>query len=204
MKFSSLILTALMLFLPLTAGADTAAPDVLVRTVTNEVLDVVRHDKDIQTGNTQKAIALVETKVLPHFDFDHMARLAMARNWKTATAEQRKALTGEFRTLLVRTYSKALNEYKTQTIEVKAAAIKPADTDVRVRTLITQPGSAKPIALDYYLEKLADGWKVYDIEVSGISLVTNYRDFFTSEIRKGGVDGLVKTLHDKNKDTDKK
>lgn len=204
MKFASSILTCLMLFLPLTASADSVAPDTLVRAVTNEVLDIVRHDKDIQTGNTQKSIALVETKVLPHFDFDHMTRLAMARNWKATSTDQRKALTDEFRILLVRTYSKALNEYKTQTIDVKTAEIKPTDTDARVRTLINQPGTSKPITLDYYLEKLASGWKVYDIEVGGISLVTNYRDFFTSEIRKGGVDGLVKTLHDKNSEADRK
>ncbi|KYC29468.1 Toluene tolerance family protein [Sterolibacterium denitrificans] len=203
MKFASLFLAGLLFLSPALAGAQEVAPDVLVKTVTNEVLEVVRNDKDIQSGDSRKTIALVESKVLPHFNFSHMTRLAMARNWSKASAAQQKALTDEFRTLLVRTYSKALNEYKTQTIDFRPLKAKPGDTDVKVSTRINQTGSVKPITLDYYLEKQDTGWKVYDIEVGGISLVINYRDFFTSEIRKGGVDGLIQSLQEKNASSEK-
>lgn len=203
MKFLRLFFTSLLLCLLSTAHAQEVAPDTLIKNVTHEVLDIVRHDKDIQSGNTKKTLDLVETKIVPNFNFNRMARLAMARDWNKASAAQQKALTDEFRTLLVRTYSKALNEYKTQTIDFKPMKAKPSDTDVKVRTQINQPGSAKPITLDYYLEKQTDGWKVYDIEVGGISLVTNYRDFFTSEVRQGGVNGLIKALQTKNASNEK-
>ena len=180
------------------ALAQEQAPDALIKQVTNEVLDIVRKDKDIQSGNTRKAIDLVETKVLPHFNFMRMTQLAVARDWKQASAAQQKVLTDEFRTLLVRTYSKALTEYKNQTIDFKPFKMQVGETDVKVRTQIDQAG-AKPIGLDYYLDKQPNGWKVYDIEVGGISLVTNYRGEFTAEVRKGGIDGLIATLQAKNK-----
>ncbi|MBL8488463.1 MAG: ABC transporter substrate-binding protein [Rhodocyclaceae bacterium] len=186
------------------AGAQEAlAPDVLVRNVTSEVLDIVRKDKDIQSGSTRKAIDLVEAKVLPHFNFARMTQLAVARDWRQASPTQQKALTDEFRTLLVRTYSKALTEYRNQTIDFKPLKAQPADTDVRVRTEIKQSG-AKAIELDYSLEKTAAGWKVYDIEVAGVSLVTNYRTSFANEVRDGGIDGLIKTLQAKNQSGEKK
>lgn len=193
-------LVGLMAGLALAAGvsADELAPDVLVKSVTDDVLTIVRSDKDIQSGDHRKAIALVDAKVLPHFNFAHMTQLAMARDWRQATLEQQKTLTDEFRTLLVRTYSKALTEYKNQTIDYRPFKMQPADTDVKVRTDIKQPGG-KPIQLDYYLEKQPQGWKVYDIEVGGISLITNYREFFASEARKGGIDGVIKSLQAKNK-----
>ncbi len=122
----------------------------------------------------------------------------MARDWRQATPAQQKTLTDEFRTLLVRTYSKALTEYRNQTLDYKPFAMKPTDTDVKVRTLIVQPGG-KPVALDYYLEKVGSDWQVYDIEVSGVSLVTNYRAEFANEIRSGGIDGLIKALQEKNR-----
>lgn len=178
-------------------AADELTPDVLVRNVTNEVLDIVRKDKDIQSGNTRKAIELVEAKVLPHFNFSRMTALAMGKDWRQASPAQRQSLTDEFRTLLVRTYSKALTEYRNQTIDFRPVRMQSADTDVRVRTEIRQPGG-KPVQLDYFLEKNA-GWKVVDIEVAGISLVTNYRDSFAQEIRAGGIDGLIGTLQAKNK-----
>ena len=178
-------------------GAQETAPDALVKDVTEEVLTIVRADKDIQSGNTKKAIELVEAKVLPHFNFARMTQLAMARDWRQASPAQQKTLVDEFRTLLVRTYSKALTEYKKQTIEYKPFKMQPNDTDVKVRTEIKQAGG-KPIQLDYYLEK-QQGWKVYDIEVGGISLVTNYREFFATEVRNGGIDGLIKSLQTKNK-----
>lgn len=178
--------------------AEELAPDALVKKVTDEVLTIVRADKDLQNGNTKKAIELVETKVLPHFNFSRMTALALGREWSKATPEQKTKLTGEFRTLLVRTYSNALTAYKNQTVEYKAFKMQAGDTDVTVRTQINQPGG-KPIGLDYALDKQADGWKVYDVVVAGVSLVTNYRESFTQEIRANGVDGLISTLATKNK-----
>lgn len=197
MKYLFALFSSLLLALPVMA--QETAPDALIKTVTNEVLDIVRKDKDIQSGNTKKAIELVEAKVLPHFNFSRMTQLALARDWRQANASQQKDLTDEFRSLLVRTYSKALTEYKNQTIEFKPFAAKAGETDVRVRTEIKQSGAGKNIELDYYLEKSAGGWKVYDIEVGGISLVTNYRESFASEVRNNGIDGLLKTLQAKNK-----
>jgi len=201
MKLFILLLVGFLL--PTAAPAQTpeGAPDVLVKNVTNEVLEIVRKDKDIQSGNQKKVLGLVEAKVLPNFDFSHMTRLALAREWRTATPAQQKSLTDEFRTLLVRTYSKALTEYKNQAIEFKPFRMSAGETDVKVRTLISQSG-AKPIPLDYYLEKTPQGWKVYDIEVDGISLVVNYRESFAAEVRKGGVDGLIKSLQTKNRSAD--
>lgn len=200
--FFTLFLMLVTFLLPVSGMAQELAPDVLVKNVTNEVLDIVRNDKDIQSGNHKKAIALVEARVLPHFNFVRMTQLAVAREWRNTTPAQQKGLTDEFRTLLVRTYSKALTEYKTQVIEFKPTQLKVGDTDVKVRTQINQSG-AKPIGLDYYLEKTAQGWKVYDIEVGGISLVTNYRESFAAEIRNTGMDGLIKSLQTKNRNADK-
>lgn len=197
MKYLIAILGGLLI--ATTSLAQETAPDVLIKSVTNEVLDIVRKDKDIQSGNTKKAIELVEVKVLPHFNFTRMTQLAVARDWRQASAAQQKVLTDEFRLLLVRTYSKALTEYKNQTIDFKPFALKAGETDVRVRTEIKQSGAGKNIELDYYLEKSGTAWRVYDIEVGGISLVTNYRDSFAAEVRNNGIDGLIKSLQAKNK-----
>ena len=180
------------------AQAPDMAPDALVKTVTNEVLQIIRSDKDIQAGSGKKVMELIETKVTPHFNFAHMTQLAVGRDWKSASPAQQKQLADEFHTLLVRTYAKALTEYKNQNIDFKPFKMNAGDSDVKVRTQVTQGGS-KPIPLDYYLEKLPAGWKVYDIEVDGISLVINYRESFSAEVRSGGIDGLIKTLQGKNR-----
>jgi len=174
------------------------APDVLIKQVTEDVLEIVRNDKDIQSGNTQKAIDLVDKKVLPHFDFLHMTALALGKDWRKATPQQQQQLTAEFKTLLVRTYSNALTGYKNQKVVYKPFKMNAGETDVLVRTEVLQPGS-KAIQLDYSLEKKESGWKVYDVTVAGISLVTNYRDQFAQEVRNGGVDGLIATVAAKNK-----
>ena len=179
------------------ALANEEAPDALIHKVTDDVLTIVRQDKDIRNGNTKKAIELVEAKVLPHFNFQRMTALAMGRDWNKANPEQKKRLADEFKTLLVRTYSNALTGYKDQTIRYKPSKMQGGDTEVLVRTEIVQPGN-KPIPLDYSLEKQADGWKVYDVVVAGVSLVTNYRDTFNQEVRAKGVDGLIETLAKKN------
>lgn len=183
------------------ASAQDLAPDMLVRSVSNDVLEIVRKDKDIQSGNVRKAVELAEAKVLPHFDFVHMTRLAVGRAWRTASPDQQKTLVDEFRTLLVRTYSKAFVEYRNQAIEFKPFKMQPSDTDVLVRTVVNQSGG-KPVQIDYNLEKTSQGWKVYDIAVAGVSLVTNYRSSFADEVSAGGIDGLIASLRAKNKSSD--
>ncbi|WP_153162382.1 phospholipid-binding protein MlaC [Zoogloea sp. 1C4] len=198
-KISSLIATLVLgLGVQFAALADTVAPDALVKGVTDDVITIVRQDKAIQSGDTRKAVELVETKVLPYFDFAHMTRLAVGKDWKQASADQKAQLTQEFKTLLVRTYSNALTQYRNQQIDFKPLKAKPEDTDVVVRTEVRQAG-AKPVQIDYSLDKQGDNWKVYDVMVAGVSLVTNYRDSFGQEVRAGGIDGLIKSLKDKNK-----
>ena len=194
--FLSLVLGLALTFSAAFAQEDS--PDALVKKVTEEVLTIVRQDKDIQSGNTRKAIELVEAKVLPHFDFRRMTALAMGRDWNKANAEQKKRLTDEFNVLLVRTYSNALTSYKDQTVRYKPTKMPGGDADVVVKTEILQPGG-RPVQLDYALEKQPDGWKVFDVIVAGVSLVTNYRDTFNQEVRANGIDGLIKMLSDKNK-----
>jgi phospholipid transport system substrate-binding protein len=140
----------------------------------------------------------VEVKVLPHFNFTHMTQLAVGRNWKQATPEQQTALTDEFKTLLVRTYTTAFSQYRNQTVDYRPVRMAPNDTEVVVKSLIKQP-AGQPIAVDYSMEKLGGAWKVYDVKIEGISLVENYRNTFNSQIQKGGVEGLIKALSDKNK-----
>lgn len=185
-------------FAPVAAAADVQMPDVLVRNVTNEVLAIVRADRAIQAGDTARVLALVDEKVLPHFNFRRMTMLAVGRDWREASSEQQSQLTEAFRTLLVRTYSNALTQYRDQTIDFKPVRMSDADTTVQVRTEVRQAG-AQPIGIDYTLEKTAQGWKVFDVVVAGVSLVTNYRGSFGDEIRKGGIDGLIRSLQEKNR-----
>ncbi len=180
------------------ASAQELAPDAMVRQVTEDVLTVVRQDKDIQSGNTRKAIDLVESKVLPYFNFQRMTALAVGVDWKKATPEQKKRLSEEFKTLLVRTYSNALTSYKNQTVVYKPSKVAASDAEAVVKTEIVQPGN-RPVQLDYSLEKLGDSWKVYDVIVAGVSLVTNYRDTFKQEVSNNGIDGLITMLSNRNK-----
>ncbi len=183
--------------IPAATHAEEAAPDVLVKKVTDEVLDILRKDKDIQSGSARKAAELIEAKVLPNFDFNRMTALAVGRDWRSATPEQKKALTDEFHTLLVRTYANALTAYKNQTINYKPFKMTAGETDVVVRTEVKQAG-AKPISIDYSLQKDSGAWKVYDVIVGGVSLVTSYRDQFRQQIASGGIDTLIKSLQAKN------
>jgi phospholipid transport system substrate-binding protein len=179
------------------ATADMA-PDVLARSVTDEVLAIIRSDKDLQAGNPDKVMQLVEVKVVPHFNFARMTQLAVGRNWRQTTPEQQKALTAEFKTLLVRTYTTAFTLYKNQTVDYRPVRMAPTDTDVIVKSLIKQP-TGQPVAVDYSMEKTGGAWKVYDVKIEGVSLVDNYRNTFNSEIQKSGVDGLIKALADRNR-----
>jgi phospholipid transport system substrate-binding protein len=174
------------------------APDALVKRVAQDVLATIRADPRVQAGDPARIREVIEAKLLPYFDFARMTALAMGRNWRAATPPQQQRLTDEFRTLLVRTYSGALNKYHDETIEYRPLRMNPGDTDVTVRTAVLRPGGA-PVQIDYSMEKTPSGWKAYDVIVGGISLVTNYRDEFNEQIRNGGVDGLIKALAEKNK-----
>ncbi|RJF99673.1 MlaC/ttg2D family ABC transporter substrate-binding protein [Noviherbaspirillum saxi] len=184
-------------FVP-TASAQEA-PDALVKRISQEVLDIAKSDKDIQAGNQKKVLELVEAKVLPHVDFQRMTALAAGRFWREATPEQQKQLTTEFRTLLIYTYSGAISQVKDQKLEFKPMRGDATDTEVEVRTQVVQPRGGDPIQLNYRLEKLPSGWKIYDVNVLGAWLVETYKGNFAAEIGKGGIDGLIKTLSDKNK-----
>ena len=179
-------------------GAQDVAPDALIRRISDEVIGIIKSDKDIKAGNRSKINDLVEAKVLPHFNFARMTALAVGRNWPKANAAQQKTLVDEFRVLLVFTYSGALSTYKNEVIEFKPLHAAPGDTDVTVRTQVKRPGS-EPVSIDYSMEKTGGGWKVYDVVVGGVSLVTNYRETFNAEIRDSGVDGLIKSLANKNR-----
>lgn len=180
------------------AQAQMLAPDVLAKSVTDEVLEVIRADKDIQSGNQKKVLELVEAKVLPHFSFPRMTQLAMGRNWRAATAEQQKRLIEEFRGLLVRTYTTAFTHYKNQVVEYKPVRMAASDTEVVVQSQIRQ-NSGPPVAVDYSMEKTDAGWKVYNLKIEGVSLIENYRNTFNTEVQKNGVDGLIATLAQKNR-----
>jgi phospholipid transport system substrate-binding protein len=174
------------------------APDALVKRVSQDVLATIKGDPLIQAGNEARIRDVLEAKLLPNFDFTRMTALAMGKNWRSATPEQQKRVTDEFRALLVRTYSSALNNYRNETIEYKPLRMNAGDTEVTVRTLV-QRASGDPVQIDYSLEKKADSWKCYDVIVGGVSLVTNYRDEFNDQVKNGGVDGLIKTLADRNR-----
>lgn len=180
------------------ALSQEVAPDVLVRGITQEVISIVKQDKDIQSGNSRKIAELVDSKVLPHFNFLRMTQLAVAVNWRKATPEQQKLLTQEFRTLLVRTYSSALASYRDQLIEIKPLRARADDTEVTVRSEVKQRG-AQPVTIDYDMEKTSSGWKVFDVKVGGVSLITTYKEEFASQVRESGLEGLIKTLTGKNR-----
>ncbi len=196
-KMNSVLLLALALAAPLQA-AEEVAPNALLQSTTLEVVAAMQRERNLHGGLSAQVAHLVETKVLPLFDFPRMTRLAVARDWRSATPEQQAALTAAFKTLLVRTYSSALSNYHDQVIEFRSMHSAPSDTEVTVKSVVKQSGTA-PIAMDYDMEKTPAGWKVFDIKVAGISLVTTYRDSFSQIVRDGGVDGLIKALEDKNR-----
>jgi len=189
-----------LLLLALTAPLAHAeeAPDALVKRLAEETLTTIRGDKELQVGNPAKVKQLIETKLVPNFDTVRMTALAMGRNWRVATPEQQKQLIEQFKTLLIRTYSNALTNYRDNTMNYKPLRTNPGDTEVVVRTEVTRPGQA-PVQIDYSMEKTPDGWKAYDLVVAGVSLVTNYRDEFNDTVKSSGVDGLIKVLENKNR-----
>ena len=193
------ILSAFILaFLVAVAQAQELAPDVLVKNVTTEVVELIAKDKEIRSGSRAKLIEVIEARVLPHFNFTAMTALAMGQNWRKTTPEQRKRLTEEFKTLLVRTYASALAAYSEQRFDYRPLRAKPTDTDVTVHVRVMQSG-AQPVPIDYSMEKTSRGWKVYDVMVGGVSLVANYRTEFNTTVREAGIDGLIKNMQAKNR-----
>ncbi len=193
------LLLALALAAPALLAQDVpVAPDALLRAVSVKVIDKIREDQGLQAADPAKVAVLIETMILPLFDFDRMTRLATARNWRLATPEQQKVLAEEFKTLLVRTYSTALAHYRGEAIDFKRLRAARHDTEVTVRSEVKQPGKQR-ITLDYEMEQTPAGWKIYDVKVAGVRLVTTYRDVFAEKVRDGGVDGLIKFLVDGNR-----
>ncbi|WP_349742617.1 MlaC/ttg2D family ABC transporter substrate-binding protein [Roseateles cavernae] len=183
--------------LPLAArAADASAADTLIRQLSLETIEAVKADKAIQAGDVQKIIALVDAKVMPHINFQRMTASAVGRFWRQATPEQQKRLQDEFKTLLVRTYAGALTQVKDQTIALRPLRASPDDTEVVVRTEVR--GRGDPIQLDYRLEKAGNVWRIYDVNVLGIWLADQYRNSFAQEIGANGIDGLIKTLAERN------
>ena len=190
----------LFLALALAAAAPAraqTAPDELIRQLSTEVIDTVKADKAIQAGDVSRIIALVDAKVMPNVDFRSMTESAVGRSWKGATPEQQKRLQDEFKVLLVRSYAGALTQVRDQTVQVRRMRGDVAAGDVEVQTLVR--GKGEPVQLDYRLHKVADTWKIYDVNVLGVWLVDQYRTRFTQEISAGGVDGLIAWLAERNK-----
>lgn len=179
------------------ARAEMVEPDALIKNTAQEVLEIVRQDQDIRAGNQKKILELVDAKVLPHFNFTRMTQLAVGKHWRKATPEQKQVLVTEFRNLLVRTYTKAFTVYKDQSVDVKPFKMPAGATEVTVKTVIVKPGT-QPIPVDYEMEKTSTEWKVYDLSIEGVSLVTSYRGTFAEQVQQGGIEGLIKTLVEKN------
>ncbi len=192
-----LLLALCFLVMPLLAHTQQPGPEELVKKITDDVMSAIQSDKQLAAGDRQRALKLAEEKILPHVDFEEATRLAVGRSWSQASAEQKKRLTEEFRRMLVRTYSSAVSAYQGQTMKVLPVRMKPGDTEVTVRNHYNRPG-AKPVQLDYAMHKTDGGWKIYDIVVEGVSLVLTYRSEFDAVVKQQGVDGLIRTLAQKN------
>lgn len=181
----------------LAQAQNTEGPDQLIKRLSTEVLDTIKSDKDVQSGDVRKIVGFVDTKVMPHVNFTRMTASAVGRNWRQATPEQQRRLQEEFKTMLVRTYSGALSQVKDQTVSVKPLRAAPTDTEVIVRSEVV--GRGEPIQLDYRMEKGPNGWRIYDLNVLGIWLVETYRSQFAQEISANGIDGLISALAERNK-----
>jgi phospholipid transport system substrate-binding protein len=206
MKFFLRFFLAIFLALGLsTAWANDEAPDAFVKRITTETLDAVRTDKSLKAGDINKIMQLVDTKLMQHVNFRRMTALATGPGWRKATPEQQDRLQAEFKLLLIRTYSGALTQISDQTIEVKPLRGASDDKNLVVQTEVK--GKGDPIQLDYRLEKTPGdgaGWKIFDLNVMGIWLVENYRSQFSKEINAGGMEGLIKSLSERNKSNAKK
>ena len=196
-KLSSLLFISLLVGVG-SASAQQEAPDVLVKRVSGEILELAKTDKQIQAGNQQRIMEVVQAKVIPHVNFQRMTAMAAGRFWREATPEQQAALTTEFRSLLIYTYSGAISQVRNQVLEFKPMRAGADDDEVEVRSVVIQP-RGEPIQLNYRLEKTASGWKIYDVNILGAWLVETYKGTFAAEINKGGIDGLIRALAERNK-----
>ncbi len=197
-KFSSLFLLFALFLASGSASAQQEAPDVLVKRVSTEILELAKTDKQIQAGNQQRIMEVVQAKVIPHVNFQRMTAMAAGRFWREATPEQQAALTSEFRSLLIYTYSGAISQVRNQVLEFKPMRAGAGDDEVEVRSNVIQP-RGEPIQLNYRLEKTPTGWKIYDVNILGAWLVETYKGTFAAEINKGGIDGLIRALAERNK-----
>jgi phospholipid transport system substrate-binding protein len=193
----NLLMAATILAVFGTAHADVAAPDALIKSTVQDVTAIIKKDQEIQAGNQKKIVALVDSKVLPNFDFTRMTQLAVGKYWRTATPEQKQSLTTEFRNMLVRTYTKVFTVYRDQAIEVRPLKMAADATEATVQTVISKPGTPA-VSVNYEMKKGADGWKAFDIVIEGASMVMSYRGSFASEIQANGLDSLIKLLASKN------
>ncbi len=193
------LLSWFLFIVVIAAGAQAQeAPDALIKRVSEEILETARTDKQVQAGNQQRIMEVVQNKVIPHVNFQRMTSMAAGRFWREATPEQQAALTAEFRTLLIYTYSGAIAQVRNQKLDFKPMRAAPDDTEVEVRSSVIQ-SRGEPIQLNYRLEKTANGWKIFDVNILGAWLVETYKGSFASEISKGGIDGLIRTLAERNK-----
>ena len=198
-KYFSVLLSSLFLFAGSVSAqaVDQSTPDGLIKTVVSDVMASVKSDPEIQKGNIPRIVDLVEKKIVPYTDMRRTTEMAMGPNWKKATPEQQAQLVSEFKNLLIRTYSGALSQLRDQTIQFKPLRAAPDDKEVVVKTVVI--GRGDPVPLDYRLEKTANGWRVYDMNIMGVWLVEAYRNQFANQISQNGVEGLVKFLQDRNK-----
>lgn len=192
-------LVALLLFVAGSVARAEEGPDQLIRTVAADVLKVMRDDQMLVGGDSSKVAEVIEAKIAPHFDFERMTRLAVGRSWRQATPTQQEVLIQQFRKLLIRSYAAAYKaEYKNVSVDVRPLRVLPGVDDVEVKSQITLPGNPQPVSVDYSMYRSGATWKVYDISVEGISLIATYRSVFSEEIKRGGVEGLVRSLTEKN------
>ena len=200
MKILNLIIAAWLLSASLASNAFAVeeSPDALIKRLSQEIVQTAKEDKEIQSGDKKRIFEFAESKVIPVLDFKRMTSLAVGKNWRDATTDQQAQLISEFRTLLIYTYSGAISQIKDQRIELKPSRADPVDTEVEVKSLVIRPRD-EPLQLNYRLEKLPEGWKIYDINVMGVWLVETYKGNFATEVGRSGIDGLIKTLTEKNR-----
>lgn len=193
------LISLMLLCIAISGWSKDTAPDLLVKNTVDEVIAIIKQDNGIKKGEKDRILDLVENKILPHFNFTRMTQLAMGKNWSKVEPQQQKELVNEFQTLLVRTYSNALTNYRDEVIEVNPLSPQSDPKNTTVKTVVIQGRGKEPVPIDYSMEKTDSGWKVFDVTVAGVSLVTNYRSTFNSQIKKGGVNGLIESLAKKNK-----
>jgi phospholipid transport system substrate-binding protein len=197
-RMKSILASFLLVSASAFALAQELAPDELIRRISEEVLAAMRADPELRAGNPAKIVPFVQATVLPHFDFERATRIAMGPAWRGATPAQREELTREFSALLVRTYTSAVADYSDSEVTVSPLRARASETDATVRSQVKRPGE-QPVAIEYEMQKTAGSWKIYDLRIDGISLMSTYRTAFADEVRTNGVDGLIRTLSGKNR-----